>query len=212
MCILLMLWCLSVTTAVVVTGLPLEPQQLNGLPTGYRLVPMMWMGVIEAGEENMSFEGTIQEVIAEVQRLKPDFSWQTAFGSQDNGLVLRNRDVEDDNQLICNVGGGGKVPMSDGWTAAIDLSRKSTTYALGPGPRTCSQASCEKSVGIWLCNDQQEAIVMSSWTVANYAGEILTRCADSSQLIQGQVFDSNDHYEQQGIHNQYNVLLGKWDC
>jgi hypothetical protein len=57
---------------------------------------------------------------------------------------------------------------------------------------------------------------MSAGTVANYAGEIIERCntdsIDSSQMVQGQVFDSDESYKQQGNPNQYNILLGKWDC
>ncbi|KAI0143569.1 hypothetical protein GGR57DRAFT_349830 [Xylariaceae sp. FL1272] len=67
-------------------------------------------------------------------------------------------------------------------------------------------------VALWVCNDQQQTIVMSPYTVSNYGAEIIKRCGDSSMMVQGQVFDSDQDYKSQNVPNQFNVQLGKTTC
>ncbi|KAI1502665.1 hypothetical protein F5X99DRAFT_407741 [Biscogniauxia marginata] len=191
--------------AIFAMALPGGLQSHDVLPDGYRVVPLHWTGIIEEGGDNLTFQGTIQEIEAEIQKSKPEFSWKTAFkdriDSRDpSGLDIRNKNSE----FFCTVGGDGKAT-----TLAIGVNSMSLIYAggicgVGPGPRVCARISCEYDGAIWLCNDNTWPIAPQCGYLATYADDIVNTCGmgESFGEVQGQEFDTDN----------YNVAVGHAQC
>ncbi|KAI0602989.1 hypothetical protein F4775DRAFT_587522 [Biscogniauxia sp. FL1348] len=177
----------------------------DALPDGYRAVPLHWSGAIEQDGNVLSFNGTIQEIEAEIQESRPGFSWKTAFEQRmDNSELsnLQSRDKED--KFFCDIGGDGEASTLSIGVGSMALGYAGGSCGIGPGPYVCARLSCAYDGGIWLCNDNAWGISPSCGYLATYADDILGKCGPVKVFggVQGQEFDSDN----------YNVAVGHAKC
>ncbi|KAI3321500.1 hypothetical protein HD806DRAFT_537173 [Xylariaceae sp. AK1471] len=195
------------------TPQPLADRHINmrsELPEGYRVEPMTWTGIIEAGGPEMSFNGTIDEVTQQIQAVKKDFTWEglrhdlglgttPSTSPQPQGATKRDK-----VGIICDVQGEGKIgPYTDNVADAQKLLEKNTgTCSVGPGPRVCVAVACTNNAGVWLCNDNTGPIEQPCSSLASYVGDIIGKCGTpwvhGHKTTKGQEFDSGD----------FNVIVG----
>ncbi|KAK8127251.1 hypothetical protein PG984_008359 [Apiospora sp. TS-2023a] len=137
------------------TGLAaaLPGMQLAKAPrAGATITDMIWRGQIEVGGPEMNFSGTIQEVVAQIKQINPDFP-----AGLNTSLSFKQDDKPNDgHQVQCGIGGdaGDHAYVNDIWAGIDYLHGIPGNCGVNAGPRnTCSRVSCSWNSGIWLCSD-----------------------------------------------------------
>ncbi|KAK7981400.1 hypothetical protein PG988_003638 [Apiospora saccharicola] len=131
----------------------LPGMQLARAPrVGATITDMIWRGQIEVGGPEMNFSGTIQEVVAQIKQINPDFP-----AGLNNSLPFKQDDKPNDgHQVQCDIGGDadGGAYLSDIWAGIDYLHGIPGNCGVNAGPpNSCSRVSCSWNSGIWLCSD-----------------------------------------------------------
>ncbi|KAI0803876.1 hypothetical protein GGR55DRAFT_691468 [Xylaria sp. FL0064] len=161
------------------------------LPSGYKIEPMTWRGVVDKGGSELSFNGTIDEVTQQIQAVKKDFTWEG-----------HRRDLG--TSLICGVGGENSLgPLTPNVEdSGNKLSKMSGACSVGAGPKVCAVLVCTRNAAVWLCNDNSQSIAPSCSSLASYVADIVGKCGQDyyhgSRYCRGQEFDSDN----------FNVIVG----
>ncbi|CAJ2504521.1 Uu.00g119150.m01.CDS01 [Anthostomella pinea] len=172
-------------------------QVRSEVPEGYTIQPMTWRGVIEKDGPEMAFNGTIQQVEAQIQAMKPGFTWQALrrdLGMPQTSLQKRSKD-----KIYCDIGGDLSVPNGP-LTVHVEwahdaLQANTGTCAVDGGPKVCSRVACSSNAGVWLCNDSTDRIEPKCHDLASYVQDIIGRCNKDShghKTTRGQEFDTGN--------------------
>ncbi|KAK7928368.1 hypothetical protein PG985_005366 [Apiospora marii] len=149
-----MLNLILVLFAVLAAAVP-GMQLTTAPPADATVSKMIWRGQIEEGGPEMNFNGTIQEVVAQIKQIKPDFSLNRTSSASDH-LSGKN----DGHEVDCWTGGSGTADVNyinDGIDYLHGISGNCGVSAGNAG--TCARISCSYNSGIWLCsNDGQEVL------------------------------------------------------
>ncbi|KAI1398571.1 hypothetical protein F4819DRAFT_502199 [Hypoxylon fuscum] len=138
-----------------------------GPPAGYEIRPMTWKGAIEKSGPEMSFDGTIQDVTAQIRSIKPGFSWAN-LTNEEGGEPVSKRGYK--GQRIRNVGGRANTcPIQSG---ADNLRDMKGNCQVDAGPSVCSRLSCVQHAAVWLCNDDSKPIAPACAGLADYVEDI----------------------------------------
>ncbi|KAK8091339.1 hypothetical protein PG994_000844 [Apiospora phragmitis] len=124
---------------------------------------MIWRGQIEAGGPEMNFTGTIQEVVAQIRQIKPDFP-----AGLNSSMPLPSKD--DGHEVDCNVGGSGAANptyINDGIDYLHVIPGNCGVSAGNPG--TCARISCSYNAGIWLCSENGQEVLWSCYALGDIA-------------------------------------------
>ncbi|KAI1771954.1 hypothetical protein F4818DRAFT_444582 [Hypoxylon cercidicola] len=183
---------------------PDTPDVLSVLPNGYTVVPFSMSGAIEPGGENLTFNGTVTDILAQIQSIKPDFEWDDFQPT--TGLTQEPR-----ARIICNI---PNIKYAERWLALMGhdyLKRINQPCEVDGGPRKCALLYCFRGSTIRLCNDNTSRISQSCAFLADYVLELIadldcvwtqTWYPYHSTFMQGQIFDTD----------RFNLIVGKGGC
>ncbi|KAK8079396.1 hypothetical protein PG997_007214 [Apiospora hydei] len=135
---------------------------------------MIWRGQIEAGRPEMSFNGTVQEVVAQIRLIKPDFP-----AGLNTSTPLPNKD--DGHEVQCGVGGSGTADVTyinDGINYLHGIPGNCGVSAGNPG--TCARISCSYNSGIWLCSENGQQVLWSCSALGDIAENDCFTCQGGS--------------------------------
>ncbi|KAI1340431.1 hypothetical protein F5Y15DRAFT_380790 [Xylariaceae sp. FL0016] len=142
------------------------------LPEGYTLVPMKWTGAAVPSGPNVTLEGTIEEVKAQIDEARaaagvaPVLAGTTP-SDPDSPLVKRARNS------YCNMGLDDPAHLEQGISY---LRGVEGDCGLDGGSHICGRISCSYNSAIYWCNDNEH---YSSWRCSDFADvadDIVTIC------------------------------------
>ncbi|KAK6819471.1 hypothetical protein PG987_015954 [Apiospora arundinis] len=139
---------------------------------------MFWRGQIEAGGPEMTFNGTVQEVVAQIHKIKPDFP---AGLNVSRSTPLPNDD--DGHAVDCYVGGRGTATVSvilDGIKYLHGLPGNCGVSAGNQGYNTCARISCSYNSAIWLCSDHGQEVLWPCSALGDIAQNDCFTCQGGS--------------------------------
>ncbi|KAI1768121.1 hypothetical protein GGR53DRAFT_462646 [Hypoxylon sp. FL1150] len=178
------------------------PDTVSVLPNGYTVVPFSMSGAIEPGGENLTFNGTVNSIFAQIQKIKPDFHW-TDF------QPARQPTREQQEKIICNIPNVDSADRFAALTGYDYLKTIDQPCEIDRGPRKCVLLYCYLSATIWLCNDSENHISLSCADLGDYVLDLIADlgCAKANhegeyESMQGQLFDTSN----------YNIIIGGSQC
>ncbi|KAF5559234.1 hypothetical protein FMEXI_107 [Fusarium mexicanum] len=129
-------------------GLSMAVDLRSDTPESYTIVPMTWVGPIEEGGKNYTFKGTAEEVLAQIEKLNPNFAEFADSKMKDDSTKTR---------VACDGGGpnGGqsmRTKVSDA-RQGIDHLKRLGDFGCGAPARSCARMTCNWQSAIWFCND-----------------------------------------------------------
>ncbi|KAI6083181.1 hypothetical protein F4821DRAFT_281077 [Hypoxylon rubiginosum] len=191
---------LSSVAAAAAAALAPEVSLFNGLPSGYTLGNITWMGNVTANGPEVSFTGaSFHDIEAQIRQANPSFEWPT-HDTADLPDFL-NKDIE---HLSCNLPQfwwAVKFRIEEG----IDyLNGKTGRCYIPAGPQYCSRISCSYHSAIFWCNDNDHAVWIDCSLWSQYAQAIIDKCTvdDPSQDTKGQQFSTEN----------WNIIVGYSEC
>ncbi|KAK2934910.1 hypothetical protein FoTM2_006157 [Fusarium oxysporum f. sp. vasinfectum] len=95
----------SAIVAVSAAALPDGVQAVDNPLEGYTLIPMEWTGSIKEGADPITLSGTAEEVVAQIQKLNPDYVFPEGNTSEPE-IEKRSQ-----GHIICKVGGFGAMDV-----------------------------------------------------------------------------------------------------
>ncbi|KAF9880226.1 hypothetical protein CkaCkLH20_02180 [Colletotrichum karsti] len=209
----------ATTTVVSSAALPEDGGLLREPLEGYTIVPMQWSGTVDG--EDMNLEGTIEEVFAQIQAVKPDFDWTNTTELTEPEADLSTLDARSPSNIICDVGGRGPMVQEASMQRETDYLRRIANSQCGvaAGPRVCARVSCSSGDGIWLCNDTTSHLSRRCGIIPDYVWRIFGRCKSwvSSGVcpIRGCQYPEPGWYYARGQQfdtENFNVIIGKDNC
>ncbi|KAI0157469.1 hypothetical protein GGR57DRAFT_501085 [Xylariaceae sp. FL1272] len=207
---------LTVASLRCTQGASLPPEALsvrNGLPPNHTLSTISWtLPIVEGGEE-YTFNGTIEEVFAQVnderakQGLGPlddPLSNSTHIEEMGVGNLIQDRSL---TRTECKVGLLGAAASEKIQSGIKYLGKLKTKCRNGAGPGNCGRISCSWNSAIYWCNDKSvdsENYDCSSF--APYAQAIFDECSYrvglDLDLVWGQAWDTDN----------FRVIIGLDHC
>ncbi|KAI1803054.1 hypothetical protein F4811DRAFT_572357 [Daldinia bambusicola] len=182
--------------AAVVHADPLAPPNQHGLPSGYSLANLTWVGKVFENGSDVSITGSnMQNIEAQIREINPDFSWdmKNDINSTMSVQVAKTHLTCDPNNI---------------WWAQVFRIEEGIEYLknikgicrVGPGPRVCTRISCSYKSAISWCNDNDHDITIDCALWSLYAQDILDACQthDASNRVRGQQFNDEN----------WNILVG----
>ncbi|KAI0377490.1 hypothetical protein F5Y04DRAFT_284779 [Hypomontagnella monticulosa] len=162
------------------------------LPDGYTAIPFSMRGAIEPGGDVMTFTGTVTDIFAQIQGIKPDFTWDDF----ESTIPLTGAPHE---KILCSIPGqtpGLRMVLLWGYDYLKTINQP---CQVASGPRKCAMLFCRgnpyKTASIWMCNDNTTPISRTCEEMADYVIDIIgdENCIvdDSKMLSQGQEFDTD---------------------
>ncbi|KAI1261263.1 hypothetical protein F5Y18DRAFT_431346 [Xylariaceae sp. FL1019] len=183
------------------------------LPPNHTLSTISWtLPIIEGGEE-YTFNGTIEEVYAQVndQRAKLGFgplddplNDSTHTKEMEVGDILQGRSL---NHTECRIGLLGAASSEKVLNGIKYINKLRTKCSNGPGPGNCGRISCSWNSAIYWCNDKPVASELYDCSsFAKYAQAIYDECSYqvglSLDLVWGQAWDTDN----------FRVIIGLDHC
>lgn len=140
---------------------------------GYTVVPATFTGEFGPNGETMTLNGTIEEVMAQVADINPNYKW-----AGEDGSVTSQGDPEDDAwrerkvaKKDCNTDAGKAVKSTI--LAGVQYLYKKPKDQARLEVKTCSRISCSYNAAIYMCWDPVEGApavyTQPWWYVADYA-------------------------------------------
>ncbi|KAI0106556.1 hypothetical protein F4776DRAFT_645720 [Hypoxylon sp. NC0597] len=173
---------------------------------GRRVLPLTMRGIVEPGGTEQAFNGTIQEIEAQIRSINPSFSWEDFRPSTRNPSRSPRR--RSPVKVLCHVQNLPSAPREGVQDIQDWLSDPAIAVEVEVSAQSCNKFSCQKNAAIWFCNDNLQAIEEVTLTLGVGVSEILNeeKCQDpgNSNLIQGQAFDSNNY--------DFNVIINRDIC
>ncbi|KAF5646978.1 uncharacterized protein FTJAE_1809 [Fusarium tjaetaba] len=147
------------TPLMSLVGLTMAVDIRSDIPEGYTIVPMTWVGPIEEGGKNHTFKGTAEEVLAQIEKLNPNFAEFADSKKKDDStkVSIRALEARQPTRVACDGGGpnGGqsmRTKVSDA-RQGIDHLRRLGDFGCGAPARSCARMTCNWQSAIWFCND-----------------------------------------------------------
>ncbi|KAK8092370.1 uncharacterized protein PG998_014855 [Apiospora kogelbergensis] len=169
--------------------------------------PMYWRGQIEAGGPEMTFNGTIQEVVAQIRKIKPDFP--SGLEIPTSGPQAKD---DDPHEVDCWVGGGGPatvIYIKQGIQYLRSIPGNCGVSAGDQGYNTCARISCSYDSGIWLCSDQGQEVLWPCSSLGDIADNDCFKCWKGEDSPEGVCQGREKWPEQAG---GFHVDIGVADC
>ncbi|KAI1803637.1 hypothetical protein F4811DRAFT_553715 [Daldinia bambusicola] len=168
------------------------------IPPGYTVVPFSMDLVLEPGGEPMTFNGTVTEILAQVQSINPNFTWENSV-SATTSVEEIHKWKRSKSKILCNIPGysvGLRWIVLKGYDYLKNLHQACKVDA---GPRKCSMIYCEAGTSIWMCNDNTTPISRDCDYIATYALDIVAaeKCQSPGPTgagvwTNGQEFDTDN--------------------
>ncbi|KAF5594034.1 uncharacterized protein FSUBG_9607 [Fusarium subglutinans] len=159
-------------------GLSMAVDLRSDIPEGYTIVPMTWVGPIEEGGKSYTFKGTAEEVLAQIEKLNPNFAEFADSKMKDDSSKFYPRisHLTAQTRVACDGGGpnGGqsmRTKVSDA-RQGIDHLKRLGDFGCGAPARSCARMTCNWQSAIWFCNDNDyEVSDRCDWQ--GYLGELV---------------------------------------
>ncbi|KAM7215774.1 hypothetical protein V8F06_008884 [Rhypophila decipiens] len=161
---------------------------------GYTVQEITWQVEPFNNGTSVEISGTIQDVIAELDKINPNYLEQQ-FKADENDARLTITQKRD-NRIIYN-------PRPHEWYPADPYEIKGGITYLHtihgrPGssarPGTCGRVSCSWNSAIWWCNDNDKPMSLDSFgVIADCASEIVDICRQPRADTVGQNFVRLEH-------------------
>ncbi|KAK6948994.1 hypothetical protein Daesc_009066 [Daldinia eschscholtzii] len=178
------------------------------LPDGYIAVPFSMDVALEPGAEPMTFNGTVTEIFAQIQSIKPDFAWASS-GSASPSAGETSKFKRSKSKILCNV---PSFSVGLRWIILKGYDYLKTIHQdckVDAGPKKCAMLYCEIGTSIWMCNDNKTPISRDCGFIADYALDIIADedCQSRGTMgpkawTNGQEFDTDN----------FNVIAGGGGC
>ncbi|KAI2465296.1 hypothetical protein F4781DRAFT_410017 [Annulohypoxylon bovei var. microspora] len=178
----------------------------NGLPDGYTAVPLSMKGSIEPGGEVMTFNGTVNDIMSQIQTIKHDFKWDDFHPT--TSFPRRHVSKRTKSHIICKIPhsfAGSRVNLLYGYDYLKNIHQP---CEVSGGPSKCAMLWCLTGTSIWMCNDNTDTITRDCGDMASYVLDIIgdvdciTQWSGGGALIQGQEFDTDG----------FNIIAGGGGC
>ncbi|RSL66562.1 hypothetical protein CEP54_003648 [Fusarium duplospermum] len=170
------------------------PKVVSAPIDGYEIAPMKWTGQVDKRSENITLEGTLEEITVKAREINPDFGASPSVEKRGFG------------KINCGWGGKGRagvLAIKEG----IDYLQGINGYCgLDDGPYKCARVSCSWDSAIWLCNDNDTPLRVPCKDLGPFAAKIREDCMSSGwsePMTQGQLFSDEGNW---------NVIVGKDSC
>ncbi|KAK2616667.1 hypothetical protein QQS21_000490 [Conoideocrella luteorostrata] len=172
-----------------------------------RVAGVSWTGEVLPGR-TFTFKGTIQEIDQQIKAVNPNYEMESTNAN------ITDADSESHLEKRWRVKQEPDCDYGDDWadktivaTQINWLKKGDKTCSAPQGPGGCARVSCDKRVGIWLCNDVDwHEIAMPCAEVAKAALSLIDRCwitqSSGWNGARGQLFTNAD----------WNVIVGKAGC
>ncbi|KAI0159841.1 hypothetical protein GGR57DRAFT_500161 [Xylariaceae sp. FL1272] len=206
---------LTLASAVAARSLP---RLVDSVPEGYTIADITWtMPIVEGGPEH-TFQGTAQQVFAQVNDKRKqlgllvlddsslDDDIEAASNETESALSARS-DIESRSytKSICKVA----APSEAGKRAILDgvkyLNKLKSRCAMD-GPKKCGRISCSYESAIWWCNDNHGVSEYPCSEFGPLAQQVVDHCSylpfHNEWKTWGQAFDSRN----------FNVVCGYAAC
>ncbi|KAI1439681.1 hypothetical protein F5Y02DRAFT_412060 [Annulohypoxylon stygium] len=179
---------------------------LFNLPDGYTLVPLSMKGSIEPGGEVMTFNGTVNDIMSQIQAIKNDFKWDDFLPT--TPTTRRHKSKRTKSHIICKIPdwpSGSRASLLYGYDY---LKKIHQPCEVAGGPRKCAMLWCLAGTSIFMCNDNTDTVTRDCGDLASYVLDIIgdLDCimlwSGSNALIQGQEFDTDG----------FNIIAGGGGC
>ncbi|KAI6088723.1 hypothetical protein F4821DRAFT_257562 [Hypoxylon rubiginosum] len=170
----------------------------SGIPDGYSLGNVTWVGNITAGGPEVTFTGaSFPEIEAQIRQANPNFAWpEHDVSSADKAMLV--------DHLSCDLP-QFYYAVRDKVIDGIDYLRGKTGQChMDAGPYVCSRISCSYDSAIFWCNDNDTPLTIDCGLWSEYAQNILDECQtdDASEHIKGQQFNVDN----------WNIIVGYSKC
>lgn len=109
---------------------------LFNLPDGYTLVPLSMKGSIEPGGEVMTFNGTVNDIMSQIQAIKNDFKWDDFLPT--TPTTRRHKSKRTKSHIICKIPdwpSGSRASLLYGYDY---LKKIHQPCEVAGGPRKCA--------------------------------------------------------------------------
>ncbi|KAI1406996.1 hypothetical protein F5Y13DRAFT_195841 [Hypoxylon sp. FL1857] len=171
---------------------------------GRKVVPLTMRGIVEPGGTEQVFNGTIQQIDAQIRNISPNFSWKD-FQPSVRSLPRPRRKRSGDVKVLCHVQNLRSAPRNDIVAIQNWLNDENQATELPVSGQSCTKFSCQGNAAFWFCNDNLGWIQKPTLTLGELLNEIVEdkECQDpgNSDFIQGQAFSQG---------GSYNVIVN-WD-
>ncbi|GBF65816.1 hypothetical protein TMEN_8534 [Trichophyton mentagrophytes] len=160
---------------------------------------MVYIGPVTPGGENVTLEGSIQEIFHQILKLNPSYKQEDFHDTPDSHAhqVGTNLEKRIPGDIICDPSGTKRAWRKHIEEGVAYLKRAPQASLCRVRNRACSRISCSWDSGIFLCNDRDSWFEEFCPVLGNYADEILRGCQQSRTKVAGQKFDPQN----------YNVLV-----
>ncbi|TQN70871.1 hypothetical protein CSHISOI_04305 [Colletotrichum shisoi] len=153
--------------------------------------------------EKVVLNGTIEQVVAELKQINPDYS---PFSPESQALAQADLsfsssaahlpEIYPRDKILCNMPKWGYVD-----TYSSDRGYRHLLGVKGrprgdPGPGNCGRVSCGYKAAVWFCNDNTHHIMLDNFQqIAHMVGFIKYYCsANSPNVFNGQAFHQTDNW------------------
>ncbi|KAI1644477.1 uncharacterized protein F4817DRAFT_367634 [Daldinia loculata] len=177
------------------------------LPEGYTAIPFSMDVSLEPGGEVMTFNGTVTEILAQIQSIKPDFTWENYGSATPSTGVSKYKRTK--SKILCNIPNhehGLRYVLLSGYDFLKNIH---TDCKIDAGPKKCAMLYCMMGTSIWMCNDNSTPISRDCAYIATYVLDIIgtENCQSRGSMgpttwTQGQEFDTDN----------FNVIAGGGGC
>ncbi|KAI0105917.1 hypothetical protein F4814DRAFT_452297 [Daldinia grandis] len=177
------------------------------LPEGYTAIPFSMDVSLEPGGEVMVFNGTVTEILAQIQSIKPDFTWDNYGSTTPSTGVSKHKRTK--SNILCNIPNhdrGLRYALLSGYDFLKNIH---TDCKIDAGPKKCAMLYCMLGTSIWMCNDNSTPISRDCGYIATYVLDIIgtENCQSRGSMgpttwTQGQEFDTDN----------FNVIVGGGGC
>ncbi|KAI0153103.1 hypothetical protein GGR57DRAFT_156232 [Xylariaceae sp. FL1272] len=176
----------------------------RGLPDGYSLADVTWTVPIVEGGADHTFNGTVQEVFAQINHARA----QQGLDPLDDPTVNSTERVDikrSYDKTLCNV---GLTASADEWRIyqGIEYLQGVKGRCGMTGPRVCGRISCSWDAAIFWCNDNNGYSEYDCSKFADYAQKVNDNCwflpKQGQRQAWGQAFDTE----------KFNVMCGYDKC
>ncbi|KAH9904833.1 hypothetical protein F4778DRAFT_780009 [Xylariomycetidae sp. FL2044] len=150
------------------------------LPEGYVAAPIQWSGFEAVGVDKV-FNGTVQQVEAQIQQINPSFKIIDTSGNITTVSARDDQPPSHNRHHQCNTGGFYSA-IAHRIEQGINYLRALPPDAMcGNMPHACGRISCSYDAAIWACNDNDHDVTYPCRVFAEYAAEVYNEC---TELIQ----------------------------
>ncbi|EFQ97335.1 hypothetical protein MGYG_00374 [Nannizzia gypsea CBS 118893] len=166
----------------------------NFAEESFSMSPMIYEGPIVPGGDNVTLEGTIEEIFRQILALNPSYRPEDFPAAPDTQSLSVSPSLEkrSPGHIICDPSGAERA-----WRRKIEdgiayLERVPQASHCRVRNRSCARVSCSWDSGIFFCNDRDSWFEIPCPVLGSYTEDILRTCHQSSTRVSGQKFDTDN--------------------